>query len=125
MAGPDTTERADIPDDGRLKIVFTGNIGKAQGLDVLTETAKLLKEENAETLFVIVGDGRYKAELIAETQGKAVEDMFLFVPRQPAEKIPEILAACDAAFLSFMDNALFEKTILPHSVVLALLMKIS
>ena len=33
------------------------------------------------------------------------------VPRQPAERIPELLAACDAAFISFMDDPLFEKTI--------------
>ena len=33
------------------------------------------------------------------------------IDRQPAEKIPEFLACCDAAFVSFMDNELFTKTI--------------
>ena len=33
------------------------------------------------------------------------------IPSQPSEIIPELLACCDAAFLSFMDTELFEKTI--------------
>ena len=33
------------------------------------------------------------------------------VPRQPAERIPELLSACDAAFLSFQDAELWTMTI--------------
>ena len=33
------------------------------------------------------------------------------IPRQPAERIPEILSACDAAFLSFQDSELWKMTI--------------
>ena len=33
----------DVEDDERLKIVFTGNIGYAQGLDILPKVAELLK----------------------------------------------------------------------------------
>ena len=102
----------EIPDDGRFKLIFTGNIGQAQGLGILPQAAKLLQAQNKiGVLFVIVGDGRYKEELLQEIKAAQVEDMFLFVPRQPAEKIPAFLAACDAAFLSFMDTPLFAKTI--------------
>ena len=41
-----------------LKIAFTGNLGMAQGLDVLPKAAALLKD--CPVKFVIVGDGRYK-----------------------------------------------------------------
>lgn len=95
-----------VPDDGRFKIVFTGNIGYAQGLEILPKVARLV---NDDVCFVIVGDGRYKKQLIEEVRG--VEDKFLFIDRQPPEKIPPILAACDVAFISFMDNPLFKKTI--------------
>ena len=37
--------------------------------------------------------------------------MFKIIDRQPAERIPELLAACDAAFISFKDEPLFYKTI--------------
>ena len=46
--------------------------------------------------------------------------MFLMIPRQRAETIPGILGCCDAAFVAFMDNPLFENTavytVLPSSV---------
>ena len=98
-----------IPDDNSFKIIFTGNIGQAQGLDILPKTAKLLKGKNVR--FVIVGDGRYREEFEKEIQERGVGDLFTLIERQPAERIPELLAACDAAFLSFMDSPLFEKTI--------------
>jgi len=97
---------AEIPDDGRFKIVFTGNIGEAQGLDILPKVARLVSDD---VCFVLVGNGRYKEQLIKDTED--VKNKFIFIDRQPAERIPEILAACDVAFLSFMDSPLFEKTI--------------
>lgn len=99
----------EIPADDSFKIAFTGNIGTAQGLDILPKTAALLKDENVK--FVIVGDGRYQAEFEKEIAKVEVIDKFVLIPRQPAERIPELLAACDAAFLSFMDTKLFEMTI--------------
>ena len=33
------------------------------------------------------------------------------ISRQPAQRIPELLALCDAAFISFMDTELFTWTI--------------
>ena len=98
-----------IPDDGSFKIAFTGNIGTAQGLDILPKTAELLKGENVK--FVIVGDGRYQAEFEREIRERDVQNKFIVIPRQPAERIPELLSACDAAFLSFKDDPLWTKTI--------------
>lgn len=100
----------EIPDDGSFKIIFTGNIGQAQGLDILPKTAKLLKgEENVK--FVVVGDGRNKEQFLKQISDNSVQDMFIMIDRQPPERIPELLAACDAAFISFMPDPLFEKTI--------------
>ena len=91
-------------------IAFTGNIGKAQGLEILPKTAAFLRGK-ANVNFTIVGDGRNKAELLKQIEQNGVGDMFTMVDRQPAEKIPAILAECDAAFISFMDTPLFTKTI--------------
>lgn len=100
----------EIPDDGSFKIIFTGNIGKAQGLDILPKAANRLKgKENVK--FVIVGDGRDKENFLQQITDNNVQDMFVMIDRQPPERIPELLAACDAAFISFMADPLFEKTI--------------
>lgn len=98
-----------IPDDGSFKVVFTGNIGTAQGLDILPKTAALLKDENVR--FVIVGDGRFLDDFVSDIASKGVSDRFVFVPRQSAELIPVLLSACDAAFVSFSDDDLWKKTI--------------
>lgn len=100
-----------IPCDGRFKVAFTGNVGRAQGLDILPDAAAVLKRDGVNAEFVIVGDGRSKAALIEKIKLLGVEDMFVLIPRQPAESIPAILAGCDAAFVSFMNNALFANTI--------------
>ena len=97
----------EIPDDGKFKIIFTGNIGQAQGLEILPKVAKFVEDVE----FVIVGDGRNKENFLAEIKKMQVEDKFIMIDCQPAEKIPEFLACCDAAFVSFMDNELFTKTI--------------
>lgn len=100
----------EIPEDDSFKIIFTGNIGKAQGLDILPKAAKLLKgKENIK--FVIVGDGRDKDNFLKQISDNDVQDMFIMIDRQPPTRIPELLAACDAAFISFMPDPLFEKTI--------------
>lgn len=100
---------AEIPNDDSFKVAFTGNIGTAQGLQILPATAELLRDENVK--FVMVGDGRYLEEFNNEVEKRNVTDKFVMVPRQPAERIPVLLSACDAAFLSFQDDPLWTKTI--------------
>lgn len=98
-----------IPNDDSFKIIFTGNIGTAQGLQILPKTAELLRGRNIK--FVMVGDGRYLKKFNEEVDKRNLKHMFIMIPRQNSEVIPVLLAACDAAFLSFADNALWTKTI--------------
>lgn len=101
-----------LAEDRRFKIVFTGNIGKAQGLGILPGAAARLKKScSGSLLFVIVGDGRCREEFLQQIRRTQAEDMFLMIDRGPAEEIPTILGCCDAAFISFMDNRLFSGTI--------------
>lgn len=99
----------EISQNDKFKVIFTGNIGQAQGLDILPKTAQLLRDENIE--FVIVGDGRYREEFEKEISQCGVSDMFVLIERQPAEYIPQLLAACDAAFISFQNAELWRMTI--------------
>lgn len=98
-----------IEDNRCFKIAFTGNIGTAQGLDVLPRAAKLLKDEKVK--FIIVGDGRYQPEFVRQIDELGVKDKFIMTPRIPAERIPEILSNVDAGFISFNKTPLWENTI--------------
>jgi len=102
----------EIPPDS-FNVVFTGNIGVAQGLAILPKAARIIKNlrPNANVRFVIVGDGRERQNLIELTEKLGINDMFVFLPHQPAFKIPEIISACDVAFLSLKDDPIFQMTI--------------
>lgn len=103
----------EIPNDSAFNIIFAGNIGNAQGLDILPEVAILIKENklHRNIRFNIVGDGRFKENLVEMVKSSNLGDMFNFIPKQPSNRIPEIMAACDSAFLCLTDSPLFAMTI--------------
>ncbi|MDN5372929.1 MAG: hypothetical protein PWR19_1975 [Carnobacterium sp.] len=94
-------------------IVFAGNIGNAQGLDILPKTAEILKlkDINTKVRFNIIGDGRYKNTLTKTVNDYNVGDMFNFIDKQPAENIPKFMAVNDAAFICLTSSPLFKMTI--------------
>lgn len=104
-----TAEKYGIPNDNSFKIIFTGNVGTAQGLQILPKTAEILRDENVK--FVIVGDGRYLEDLRRDIKQRHVSNKFILVARQRAEIVPALLASCDAAFISFAKDELWTKTI--------------
>jgi len=103
----------EMPNDDAFNIIFAGNIGSAQGLDILPKVAALLKKNNLsrQVRFNIVGDGRYKETLVELVNSNNVANMFNFISKQPAIRIPEFMAASDAAFLCLIDSPLFAMTI--------------
>lgn len=102
----------EIPSDEAFNIIFAGNIGYAQGLDILPKAAEIIKTKSDKKIrFNIVGDGRYKNEFISIVESKELNEMFNFISKQPATRIPEFMAASDAAFLSLTDSPLFAMTI--------------
>src|SRR5699024_7437755 len=102
-----------IPNDNKYNIIFTGNIGTAQGLELLPKVAlKLIDNGHADNIrFNIVGDGRFKDTLKSIVENQNLDDMFLFFDQKPPEDIPQFLADSDLAYLSFADNQLFNMTI--------------
>jgi len=104
---------SEIPKDGAFNIIFTGNIGYAQGLDILPKAIALIrnKEFDRKIRINVVGDGRYKRELMQLVDSMGLNEMFNFIPQQPSTRIPEFLSASDVAFLSLSDNPLFSMTI--------------
>ncbi|RSD26966.1 glycosyltransferase family 4 protein [Mesobacillus subterraneus] len=106
-------EIPEIPNDDAFNIIFAGNIGTAQGLDILPSTAMIIREANpnARIRFNIVGDGRFKETLIDMVRSSNLDEMFNFIPKQPADRIPEFMAASDAAFLCLTEGPLFSMTI--------------
>lgn len=102
---------SDFPEDKNFKIAFTGNVGYAQGLDILPKVAKKLKGKGIAVDFIIIGDGRYMPELKSKIKQLEVKEYFYLLGRKDATLIPQYLAYSDAGFISFTDNELFNMTI--------------
>lgn len=98
-------------DQKKLTITFAGNIGEAQGLEILPTCAKLLKKQNINCRFVLVGDGRFKEQLKKLIIDLDVESFFLFIDPVSATEIPFILSSSDFSLISLKKNKIFSMTI--------------
>lgn len=95
-----------------FNVIFTGNIGQAQGLEILPTAARIiLEKKKCKIKFTIVGDGRARKSFEESITQNGVWHMFEFAGRIAPEEVPAMLAKGDAAFLSFADDDLFAKTI--------------
>lgn len=103
----------ELIDQSKFNITFTGNVGQGQGLDILVQSAEMLKEkyQDLKIKFNIVGDGRYKDQLVKNIEKSDVRDYFNFIPKQSPKNIPAILASSQVAFLSLNKHPIFSKTI--------------
>jgi colanic acid biosynthesis glycosyl transferase WcaI len=76
---------------GKLIVLYAGNLGRKQGLEVLLEAARLLAG-SSEILFMISGEGTMKAQLQAEA-GELPN--LRFFPLQPIERLNALLNLVD------------------------------
>lgn len=104
-----TDEEANIYDKEYFNIVFTGNIGEAQGIDLAIEAARELKEEKI--CWHFIGEGRSKEKLEKLVEEYGLEDTVKFYGFHPESEIPKYLKDADAALLILKPNPVFEMTI--------------
>lgn len=82
--------------EDRFIILYAGNLGLSQGLEDVIEAAHLLAHESR-ICFAFVGDGTGKVDLQDMAQGFR---NVLFIPFQPRQELPEVLASCDVSLIS-------------------------
>ncbi|KAF2960930.1 glycosyltransferase family 4 protein [Fervidobacterium sp. 2310opik-2] len=107
-------EKSTVPefDSKVFNITFTGNVGYAQGLEILPKIAKVLLEKTSKRIvFNLIGDGRAKEKLIKIIKENNVEQMFNFVDYKPSKEIPRYISASDVVLLSYQKNELLSKYI--------------
>ena len=74
-------------------ILYAGNIGQKQGLEVILEAATAFENQPA-VKFVLVGTGAYAEALLGQAQAMALSNVY-FMPLQPWSRVPEMLALAD------------------------------
>jgi colanic acid biosynthesis glycosyl transferase WcaI len=84
--------------DQHFVVQYAGNIGFSQGLESVVETARALQVER-KILFAFIGDGASRKTLEEAVRREGPENV-RFIPFQPRERLPHVLASTDVALIS-------------------------
>ena len=104
----DASEHAKLPKG--FRVMFGGNIGKAQGFETIVDAAELLKEQT-DIHWIIVGDGRMFAWVRQEVQKRRLGRTVHLLGRFPAEEMPRYFALADALLVTLRNQPIFSLTI--------------
>lgn len=110
LSSPVGSLPANFPGDDCFKIVFAGNMGKAQSLDAVLDAALILQRRGSRVCFVMLGGGVEVGRLKARTKELALKNL-VFFPPVPMAEVGTLLAAADALLVHLRKDPLFEITI--------------
>jgi colanic acid biosynthesis glycosyl transferase WcaI len=82
----------------KFVVSFAGSIGVPQGMEVMVDAACELREQS-DIIFLIVGDGIEKKKLVSRAEELGLDKIF-FLPMQPRETYPSILASSDVSLVT-------------------------
>jgi glycosyltransferase involved in cell wall biosynthesis len=100
----------DFPGPDRFRVVFAGNLGKAQALDSLLEAARQLQARNSRVSLVFIGGGVEAKPLREKAMAMGLPNV-TFLPPGPMPEIGSVLQAADALLVHLRKDRLFEITI--------------
>jgi colanic acid biosynthesis glycosyl transferase WcaI len=79
-------------------VLYAGNLGLSQGLEHVLTAAETLVEHQ-DISFVFVGDGANRERLVAEAGQRRLTNV-KFIPFQPRQRLPEVLASANVSLVS-------------------------
>lgn len=106
---PDETLRAEEGMGGRFNILFAGNVGVIQNLEMVLDVADQLREY-PDIHFVIVGDG-IRLDALKEEARRRRLDNISFKGRKPLEAMPGWFALADVLLVQLKKSPIFDMTI--------------
>lgn len=93
-----------------FKVLFAGNVGQAQGLDVVLDAALLLKDDVPNIHFLVLGRGLKLDDLKRREKELNLGNVHFF-PAVGIEKVGSFLGFADALLIHLNSDPLFEITI--------------
>ncbi len=106
----ETHHQVDCPGfDCDFPLLFAGNIGSAQGVEVVLEAAKILRDVEG-IRFVMVGDGSRRDWMIQQALDIGLKNL-VFPGRFPVESMPTLLPKAAALLVTLADTEIFRLTI--------------
>ena len=95
--------------DNKIIVTYAGNIGEAQGFEVLIEAIKVLKKNNIE--FNFVGSGRYKHKLKKLVSINNLESFVTFFDPVSSKDLIPFFEKSHYLYLSLKNTKLFYHTV--------------
>jgi colanic acid biosynthesis glycosyl transferase WcaI len=92
--------RAEFGLNGTFVVSFLGNFGLLMGLEVIMDTARLLKDRAPDVLFWFVGKGVALPMIEQRIRDWKLGNVRV-IPYQPRERVPALLAASDALIVTY------------------------
>jgi len=96
--------------DNRIKIMFAGNMGRAQALGIVVEAARILQNQQVEVVFIMIGGGLESKTLKERSETLGLKNI-LFIPQVPMTEIGEYLEQADVLLVHLKKDPLFSITI--------------
>ena len=94
-----------------FKIMFAGNMGEAQNLEMIIDVAETLVNKKVDVKWVMIGDGRKKIDLIKKIKEKRLTNVFFFLGAFESEKMPVFFSYADLLLVSLKKDPIFSLTI--------------
>ncbi|MCB0415283.1 MAG: glycosyltransferase family 4 protein [Bdellovibrionales bacterium] len=99
--------------ESKIKLLFAGNLGRAQGVSYLLDAMNILKNENV--VLDIYGDGSEKPLLMDKIKKLDLFDKVKLKEVLPLEQMPGLYEKYDALVVSLIDDKNLER-VLPSKV---------
>jgi colanic acid biosynthesis glycosyl transferase WcaI len=112
---PAAALRRELGAEGKFVVSYIGTMGMAHGLETIIAAALQLQSTNPEILFLIVGEGAEKEQIVALAYQRALNNV-RFIEQQPRENIPSYICASDACLVPLKKTDLF-KTVIPTKML--------
>ena len=90
---------------GEFRVVYAGNLGKMQNVELILETAALMKDD-ADISFYIVGGGVNEVQLKTFAKEKELNNV-TFVGMQPPEEVADLYAAADVNVIPLQKGLIY------------------
>ncbi len=110
FSAPATVAIPDVPGLGqKFSVMFAGNIGTAQAVEVIVEAANLLKD-HSDIQFVVLGDGSRRDWMLKEVIRRNLSNLHM-PGRFPVETMPGLLQKASVLLVTLADQEIFAATV--------------
>lgn len=101
---------------GKTIVGYAGSHGKPNALNYFLDAAKLIQNENNNIVFVSVGSGLEKDNLIAYMISEEITNFHFFDPI-PKKQIPDLLSYFDIAYIGWNVTPIYRFGIAPNKLM--------